>query len=649
MSSRAAVRGWLFLSLLMPLADAGAQATANAVAVAEDAFGSTEGDESVGIYDQTSVRGFSLEAAGNYRINGRYFVKNGGVSSFFLEKTIVRIGYNALFLDHPGPSGVVDYKLRDPRRDEPSLVTLGVDSYEQPFTELHFKYRNPADTLSMSLGASRRFRWADEQGGEGNDWLVAGTMRATLSSTARVQLFGGEYRYRRHGRFRVSLAPEAEALPAEIERGRYLGQSWATETGAKRIVGALADLDLEDDWTLRAIAVFSQEAPDRRFTQLFSNVTADGLAQSSVIISPEQRSRTYSAEAQLGKTFRTGPLAHSVAADARFRDSDSRFGGERAVTIGEIRLAQSMPDVAAPNRQARAAALRDTIDQQGLGLSYQVALPGRFRASSGVLYSDYAKRFTNDAGIVNANESAPWLYNLGAVVTVRDAIELYGSYTRGLEEAGIAPSTAANANAVLEATIAAQKELGLRYSTEGATLIVAGFDTRKPQVGIDAVTGSFDFLGEVTHRGIETSLSGALMPKLSAILGAVYTEAEVRGPDVDARFIGRRAPGVPDWRAVAAVNYQLSPRISLDVGIEHLGERVARSRLTAATGSQLMLSPSTVVDIGARFGAEIAGQPVVMRAQVLNVFDTFAWKPAPGETLDYVPQRSLRVLLTMPF
>lgn len=104
-----------------------AQATANAVVGAEDAFGSSEGDESVGIYDQTSVRGFNLEAAGNYRIDGRYFVKNSGVSSFFVERTTIWIGYNALSLDFAGPSGVVDYKLRDPQRGEPSQATIGLD------------------------------------------------------------------------------------------------------------------------------------------------------------------------------------------------------------------------------------------------------------------------------------------------------------------------------------------------------------------------------------------------------------------------------------------------------------------------------------------------------------------------------------------
>lgn len=637
----------LALSLLVERTNA--QATADAVAVAEDAFGSSAGAESVGIYDEASVRGFSLEAAGNYRINGRYFVKNSGLSSFFLEKTIVRIGYNALPLDYPGPSGVVDFRLRDPRLGEPSLFTLGIDPYEQPFAELHIKHRNSAESFSASIGASSRLRWADEQGGDGRDALLAGTVRATLGPS-RLQVFGGEYRYRRSGRFRVAPAADAESPPVPIERGRYLGQPWATSEGARRILGGLADVDLGGDWSVGTIAVFSQEAPDRNFTQLFANVGAGALALSTVIVSPEQRSSSYSGEVRLGKTFRTGSIAHSAALSARFRESRSRFGGERALTTGATILGQPAAAVATPDLGMGIARLRDQIEQQGLGISYQAALRNRFRASGGILYSDYSKRFTDEAGLMTSSDSAPWLYNIGAALVIADGLELYGSYSRGLEEAGIAPATAANANSILDAMIAAQKELGLRYALEsGLTLILAGFETRKPQVGIHATTNAFDFLGDVGHRGVETSLSGALTPTISTVLGAVYTQAEVSGANVDSGLIGGRPVGVPEWRAIGSMSYQFSPRLSFDIGVEYSSERAARSRLNAATGTQLQLQDATFVDVGVRYRTQAAGRPLVVRAQLSNAFDAFAWRTAPGETLDYAPQRSLRVLLTTEF
>lgn len=647
---RAAIAiSWCVLLSVSVIDRTHAQATANPVAVAEDAFGSTQGDESVGIYDETSVRGFSLEAAGNYRINGRYFVKNSGVSNFFLEKRIVRIGYNALLLDHPGPSGVVDYKLRDPLLDEPSLMTVGMDPYEQPFAELHIKHRNAAETFSASIGASSRFNASDEQGVDGRDLLLAGTVRATLGA-GRVQIFGGEYRDRRNGRFRVALAPAATALPPEIERGRYLGQSWATNEGARRIVGALGDLDLANDWSVQAIGTFSQEAPDRKFLQLFADADADGVAQGSVIASPEQRSSSSSGEVRLTKAFVTGAVAHRAAIDLRLRQSRSRFGGERVIPTGTIVLGQPASAVALPDLSSSHADLRDEIDQHGLGINYQMAVRDRLKIGAGILYSDYSKAFTDASGAKTSNESAPWLYNVGAALTVADGIEVYGSYSRGLEEAGTAPATAANANAVLEASIAAQKELGLRYRVlKDVTLILAGFETRKPQVGIQAATGAFDFLGNVRHRGIEASLSGALTPRLSTVVGAVYTDAQVSGANVAAGVIGDRPVGVPEWRAIANVTYEISPEWSADVGVEYAGDQAIRSGLDAASSTQLVTPGATFVDFGVRYRTRAARRPVTVRAQLLNAFDEFAWQPAPGETLEYAPQRSLRVLVTTAF
>lgn len=627
-----------------------AQATSNPVASAEDAFGSSEGAESVGIYDQSSVRGFSLEAAGNYRINGRYFAKNSGVSSFFLERTIVRIGYNALSLDHPGSSGVVDYKLRDPQLNEPSQLTVGRDVFEQPFAELHFKHRDRADAYSASIGASSRFRSADEQGSEGQDALLAGAVRIGPPGGARFQAFGGEYRYRRNGRFRIVLAPEAASPPPEIARGRYLGQSWATEHGARRIVGALGDMDFDEGWSARAIGVVSQEDPADKFAQLFSLIDENGRARSSVIVSPAQRSTSYSSELRVGRIFRTGALTHSTAINARWRETHARFGGERFVTVGETVLGRSAQRIEFADPKELQATLRDHISQRGFGIAHQSALQNRFRMNAGVLYSTYSKQFTDDARKAMSNESAKWLHNIGAVLTLTDGLELYGSYSRALEEAGTAPAVATNANAVLEAAIAAQREVGLRLGLDAdLTLFVAGFDVRKPNVGIDAATGAFGYIGDVTHRGLETSLSGALSSRLTAAIGAVYMEPRVSGARVDLGLVGERPVGVPEWRAVANVDYRITSRLSLDLGLEYIGEHAARSRLSAKAGAQLSLPASTVLDIGARYHIDAFLTPITVRAQLTNALNDFSWRTAPGETIDYSPERSLRVLLTAEF
>lgn len=640
------------LALGIAVEPARGQATSNPIASADDAFGNVDGAESIGIYDQTSVRGFNLEAAGNYRINGEYFVKNSGVSSFFLEKTTIRIGYNALHLSFPGPSGVVDYKLRDPVIGEASQFTVGLDSYEQPFAELLIKHRNASESRSFALGASSKFKLADEQGGTGRDALLAGTTRFTTVSGVRLQAFGGEYHYEREGKFRITLGPEMQRLPHEIPRGEYLGQGWAVEDGQRRILGGLVDFGVDRGWSVRTIAVFSQEDPSSRFTQVFAGADETERAASLVVAAPAQRSTAVSGEARIGWAGESDAYRHDVGLTMRARASRSRFGGEQLFNLGEVDLGAHAVQTAPPDLSAAEAQLQDRIDQFGAGISYQLARPGRFRLNAGILYSDYRKVFLDADDVGSTSASAPWLFNVAALARLTQRLEIYSSISRGLEEAGTAPPTASNRNTVLEASVSTQREIGLKVSLNPrVTLLLAGFDTRKPQSGINPLTGAFGFVADVTHRGIETSLSGKLRDNIAIVAGGVYTRATLSGRSVDAGLIGERPVGVPEWRGTGNISYQVpsSANLSLDAGVEYIGSHPARSRPDAGSTRQLMIPPAAIVDVGARYRLALGSQLLIARAQILNVTDEYSWRVSSGETLDYVPARTFRLLLTTEF
>src|SRR5678816_1367396 len=67
----------LFATIASVAAPAVAQRTnENAVTAADDAFGTSVGNESIGLYSTDEVRGFSPAAAGNIRIDGLYM---GGI------------------------------------------------------------------------------------------------------------------------------------------------------------------------------------------------------------------------------------------------------------------------------------------------------------------------------------------------------------------------------------------------------------------------------------------------------------------------------------------------------------------------------------------------------------------------------------------
>lgn len=635
-------------SLILSATPAHAQATANAVTGASDAFGYRNGDESVGIYDETSVRGFNLEAAGNYRLDGTYFVRNSGVSNFFLENTTVRIGYNTLGSILPGPSGVVDYRLRDPVRGERDALTVGLDQYSQPYVELHLKHRSKDERASYSIGAGHVFDVRDAQGGKGGtSLLLAGTARISAGPvTSRV--FFGEYQYERAGGFRV--VQNGGSLPPRIERGRYLGQPWAKEQGQRRIAGALFDLATSQSSGIGATAVFSQEDPTRGFTQFFDDIAADKSADAFVVAVPQQRSTAWSGELRAHVERLTGGFAQRLDLTVRGRIQRARFGGAELIDLGRAPFGEAPGQAVEPTFDA-AANLRDKVDQFGVGLTYRASLNDRLRFNVGVLKTDYRKTFIAADGRRETGRSTPLLYNAGLAWRTGSAVELYGSYSRGLEEAGVAPAVAVNRNQVLAAISATQREIGVRVvPREGVSIVIAGFDTRKPYAGID-VAGAYRFLGQVRHRGIEASLSGTVAQGLSLVLGGVLIDPTLSGDAVDSGQVGQRPVGVPHIRAIANLDYRVSqiPGLSIDGGLNFTEKRAARSRLSVPDAGQPEVDAIATVNMGVRYGFRLGGKDVALRAQVFNLFNQWSWDVNASETLSYTAPRRARIVITALF
>lgn len=102
----------LVACVLFAIAPAQAQrADENVVDAAEDAFGTTVGSESLGLYSSGSARGFSPREAGNLRIEGMYFhapVSGGGIalSSRLFRQTTIRVGLSAQSYPFPSPTGI---------------------------------------------------------------------------------------------------------------------------------------------------------------------------------------------------------------------------------------------------------------------------------------------------------------------------------------------------------------------------------------------------------------------------------------------------------------------------------------------------------------------------------------------------------------
>src|ERR1700754_4571562 len=83
----------------------------NAVKSADDAFGTSVGNENIGLYGPFDVRGFSAVDAGNVRIDGLYFDRQTDSPSLIAPGSTIRVGISAQGYPLPEPTGIADYDL----------------------------------------------------------------------------------------------------------------------------------------------------------------------------------------------------------------------------------------------------------------------------------------------------------------------------------------------------------------------------------------------------------------------------------------------------------------------------------------------------------------------------------------------------------
>ena len=132
------------------------RANENVLASAQDAFGTTVGNESIGLYTSRDVRGFDPVDSGNVRVEGLYFdrqVPNPQeifVSSLVTGST-VRVGLSAQSYLFPAPTGIADVSLRIPGDKFVTSAVAQYGAYSRYSLEVNSEIPLVADQFQMTL------------------------------------------------------------------------------------------------------------------------------------------------------------------------------------------------------------------------------------------------------------------------------------------------------------------------------------------------------------------------------------------------------------------------------------------------------------------------------------------------------------------
>lgn len=593
------------------------RAAENAVNAAEDAFGLSIGNETIGLYNANSARGFSPTLAGNVRMDGLYF----DVPFFHLvqtyDRSTTRVGLSAQSYPFPAPTGIFDIGLRRPSKDFAGNGSIVVG----PFDNVVLESAVEGPIVPGKLGglATIRHSVGELSGGAHFIETIAGaSLNWTPSDAVEVMMFNQGHQ----------ALPDVTPLiftasgepPPEFDRRVFFGQSWAPRRRTTNHAGVTVTAALSDDWNLRA-GLFRARV-NRRFEHFvfFRNVQADGTGTLDILRTPRNYDVSYSGEVRLRHTLVEGPRQHTFYAAVRARDMEHLFGGGSTLSFGAARIGVSDPRPE-PIYPALGAARLDNIKQVTPGLSYV----GRWRdvgeVSVGLQKSFYRRDVELAGAGLARTQSEPWLPNATLAIYLNDDAALYGSYTRGLEESGIAPENASNRGEALPASLTEQVDAGIRYRMFERLTVIAGlFEVKKPYFERNAAN-LFTHVGSLSHRGVELSLSGQIAPGLTVVAGAMLLRARIDAHAALAGFIGDVPVGRPNRNV--RLNLQYGPKAWNGFSID--GQVSQDGPVYATRANTVRVKGDTSFDLGARYVFTVFDTSASLRARVLNLTNAYSW------------------------
>ena len=407
-------------------------------------------------------------------------------------------------------------------------------------------------------------------------------------------------------------------LPPPIPRD-YLGQDWAEGRNLAENLGALVAAQLNHDWSLNAGLFRSIADNPVSFADLYTAIQPDGRSEHLVVGYPDQSAASTSGEIRLTGRFRAGDWHHELIWLARGRDILTRYGGDDVVDAGPTLIGSGLRLPEPAFRYTTRTS--DRSELWSIGSAYHIDWRRLATLEMGIQEENYRNTVASPGVSQSKATDHPLRVYANSALALTRRLTLYAGYTQGLEDSGVAPSTAQNRGAVLPASRTWQVDSGLRYLVTSQLKVIAGvYELQKPYFNLDT-SGIDRDLGVQQAKGVELSISGHQIAHLDINAGILAGKVGIIGPDLAAEGVGPVAIGQPRLQYVANVNYTVPwrPVVSLDLAAIHFGS-------APGTVNNGIYAPAvTQLNFGGRYRFTAFGKNSALRVQIQNVSDSYWW------------------------
>jgi iron complex outermembrane receptor protein len=592
----------------------------------------------VGYYENFTVRGFSLNAASSYRINGRTVAGEQNVALENKDRVEVLKGLAGVQSGVADPGGLINYVTKRPA--DVRSVTVSTD--EQGGRYL-------ATDVGGLFGSEQQFglraNLAHEDiksyvsHADGQRDFASLALDWNISDNALLQL-DAEYQNKQQRSVPGYQLLGGTELPHDASPRKHLGyQSWAKPVGIDSLnLNGSFQYRFNDAWAGKLSASHSKVVIDDYSSFAWGCYGAASCADSAVpnyfspegdydiydFRSPDDTRRNDEVEASLTGHFATGPLQHelTVGSGVMRRTLDSRpeineYVGsgnihERPVTFPEYEGALPSSHRNLDSRQYSVFA----TDRIQFSEHWQTVLGGRQ-----VRLDEHAYDSEGDA--TRHTQRSIFLPQVALIYKPQADITLYTSYSKGLSLGGEAAWFTTNTGETLAPTISRQLEAGVKYDWQRMSFSAALFQTRQAyQYSKPNGDGSFTYVqqGQQKNTGLELAANGWATSQLQVSASVAAIRARVEGSGT-AAYDGHQALNVPKLKASLYGDYSLPMfnGVGLLGGVQYSGSKAA-NRAGTVKAEQYAL-----FNVGGRYSTRIEGYDTVFRLAVDNLFDKRYW------------------------
>lgn len=587
----------------------------------------------IGYYENFNVRGFELNAASSYRINGQTIAGEQNVALENKQQVELLKGLSGLQSGVSEPGGLINYVTK--RTADVRSVTVSTNEQGERYL---------ATDLGGWFGSERQFglraNLAHEdirsyvEHADGKRDFASLAFDWQINPDATLQL-DAEYQHREQRSVPGYQLLGGSALPHGIDPDDRLAyQHWAKPVQNDALnLGGRFEYRFNEAWSGTLSASRSKVVIDDYSAFAWgsgggmqSHFSPEGDYDIYDFRSPDDTRRIDEAQALLNGRFDALGVGHelTLGSSAQRRTLDQRPNYNEPTIGGSGNIYTGAPAVPPSDRPIGASERRLDSRQYGVFISDRITFDEHWQTVLGAREVRLDEKTWDENGAAGRHtQQYQLLPNAALIYKPRPDTTLYASYAKGLSAGGTAPWFASNAAEILAPTLSHQLELGIKRDWQGMSLSAALFQIRQAyQYARPEGDGSFTYVqqGQQKNIGLELGASGWVTSNLQLQASAAAIRARVKNSGTDA-YEGHQAINVPNLRAALHAEYSLPlPGLALLGGARYSASKYASQAGNVAVGGY------TVFDVGSRYRTRIGGYDTVLRLTVDNLFDKRYWR-----------------------